>query len=320
MPALRRVLALLLWMGLCMPVMATAPQEKNLWPDQAALDPMQGVGVQERGTAQRPDRLLEHVTVATVTTYLPEPTKATGVGVIVCPGGGYQKLAVDKEGVEIARWLNSLGIAAFVLKYRMPDPAKPNVANPVPLQDIRRALRMVRSQASALELKPDRIGVFGASAGGHLAATLSTHFDAGQPDAKDEVERVSCRPDFAILLYPVITFDAALTHQGSRQNLIGTQPTSDTVKLYSNETQVTRETPPTFIALANDDNAVPPQNGVSYYLALHAAGVPAELHVYRSGGHGFGLHEKKGPAATWPARCAEWMAMQGILPKAAKGK
>jgi len=244
-----------------------------------------------------------------ITVYLPPADKATGAAVVVCPGGGYQHLAVTYEGHDVARWLNTLGVAGMVLEYRL----APRYHHPAPLQDVQRALRTVRAQASEWHLKTDRIGVLGFSAGGHLASTAATHFDAGNPDAKDTIDRESSRPDFAILCYPVISFTTEAVHSGSRKNLLGDNPDEGLVKSLSSELQVTAETPPTFLVHSAADKPVPPENSILFYQALRKAGVPGELLIFEQGPHGFGLG-KDDPALTlWPGVCAAWMAKRGLL-------
>lgn len=237
---------------------------------------------------------------------------STGTGVVVCPGGGYGGLAVGHEGRDIAAWLNSLGVAAFVLEYRHRNKG---YGHPAPLQDAQRALRTVRSRAGEWNLRPDRIGILGFSAGGHLASTAGTHFDAGRPDADDPIERVGCRPDFMVLVYPVISFTTDYMHRGSRRNLLGPNPDPDLVKSLSNETQVTARTPPTFLMHTNEDRGVPAENSVLFYLALRKANVPAELHIYATGRHGLGLAPGVLGTSSWPRRCADWMKGLGLLDK-----
>lgn len=227
-----------------------------------------------------------------------------GQGVVVCPGGGYGALAMDHEGKQIAQWLNSQGISAFVLKYRL----GPRYRHPVMLQDVQRAIRTVRSRTSDWKVDVGRIGVWGFSAGGHLASTAATHFDRGRAGDGDLVERMSSRPDFAILAYPVITLtQEEVVHKGSRRNLLGETPDPQLAELLSNEKQVSAETPPTFLFHTNEDTGVPPENSVLFYLALRRAGVPAELHVYEKGPHGVGLGWSDLALSSWPGRLADWL-------------
>ena len=242
--------------------------------------------------------------------HLPAKDKANGAAVVVCPGGGYAGLAYDHEGVKIGQWLNSFGVAAFVLRYRH----RPH-RHPIPLGDVQRAIRTVRSRASQWSVDPKRIGVMGFSAGGHLAATATTHFDPGKADAADPIDRVSCRPDFSILIYAVVSMKKGVTHGGSRGNLLGSKPDAKLVTLLSNELQVTARTPPTFLVHATSDRAVPPANSKLFHEACKKAGVSSELRLYKQGGHGFGLGRKGHDSAEWPARCAEWLKAQKLLSK-----
>jgi acetyl esterase/lipase len=230
--------------------------------------------------------------------------------VIVAPGGGYRALAMNHEGRQPANFFNSLGVAAFVLKYRL----GPRYHHPIELGDAQRAIRLVRSRAAEWHLAPDRIGIMGFSAGGHLASTASTHFDAGQPDASDPIDRSSSRPDFAILCYPVISLVEPWTHQGSKTNLLGSNPDPDLARSLSNETQVSARTPPTFLFHTNADTTVPVENSVAYYLALRKAGVPAELHVFKDGAHGAGLALQDPALAEWSRALAGWMRASGLIP------
>ncbi len=245
-----------------------------------------------------------------VTTYRPAPDRANGTAVVVCAGGGYGGIAIDHEGHDVARWLDTLGVTAVVLQYRN---GGDGCRHPAPFQDAQRAMRTARAGADALDIDPGRIGILGFSAGGHLASTVATHFDPGNPDDADPVERVSSRPDFAILAYPVITLKRPHGHWGSRVNLLGDDPDEQLVETLCNETQVTAETPPTFLVHASDDPGVPPENSVLFYLALRAHNVPAELHIYEQGGHGFGLGNEGTPAASWPGRCVDWLRGLALL-------
>jgi len=263
-----------------------------LWPDGAP-------GAVGNEDADRP----------TLSIYLPVPENAVRTGVVVCPGGAYRTLAMDHEGRQIAQWLNSLGVAAFVLKYRL----GPRYHHPAPLQDAQRAIRTVRLRAREFGIAPDRIGIWGFSAGGHLASTAGTHFDAGQPEAADPVERISSRPDFLILAYPVISLATEYVHRGSRANLLGENPDPQLLELLSNEKQVTPQTPPTFLFHTTADQGVPPENSILFYLALRKAGVPAEMHIYERGKHGVGLAPSDPVLSTWAGRLADWLKTRGLL-------
>ncbi len=239
--------------------------------------------------------------------FLPSRKNATGEAVVICPGGGYRILAYDWEGTDIARWLNSRGIAAFVLKYRLPGTSGNIVPHLSPITDARRAMRLVRYHAGEWSIHPDRIGIMGFSAGGHLASTLSTQFDGGDLSASDPVERVSCRPDFSVLIYPVISFTEDFTHTGSRKALLGEAPPGDLVSRFSSELQVTASTPPAILIHSGDDRSVPVENSLAYYKALRRHGIESELHIYPYGGHGYSLAIGEGHLSTWPGRVIQWI-------------
>jgi acetyl esterase/lipase len=248
--------------------------------------------------------------VPTLTPYFANPERATGAAVVVCPGGGYGGLA-PHEGRDYAMWLNELGVSAFVLKYRL---GSGGYRHPVMLGDAARAVRLVRARAAEWKLDPKRVGIMGSSAGGHLASTLLTHFDAGSADAADPVDRQPSRPDLGILCYPVITMGEK-THAGSRANLLGPNPAPELIKLLSNELQVTRETPPTFLFHTAEDKAVVVDNALLFADALARNGVPFALHVYPKGPHGIGLGTRNwDPAARhpWTSQCALWLKEQGF--------
>lgn len=247
--------------------------------------------------------------IPTLTVYLPPKEKATGAAVVICPGGGYGALAMDHEGHQVGRWLNSIGVAGFILKYRI----APRYRHPAPLQDVQRALRTVRSKAQEFGIDAQRVGILGFSAGGHLASSAGTHFDSGQASAEDPIERQSCRPDFMILVYPVVALSTKYAHVGSKNNLLGKEPDAQLLKSLSNETQVTKQTPPTFLVHSSEDKSVPAENSILFYLALREAGVPAEMHIFEKGRHGFGLGGQDPVLSAWPKRCAGWLEMHGFL-------
>jgi acetyl esterase/lipase len=242
--------------------------------------------------------------------YLPPAGRRNGTGVVVCPGGGYGGLALGHEGKDIAEWLVERGVAAFVLHYRLGS----RYHHPVPLQDVSRAMRLVRSRAKEYGVEPGRIGVWGFSAGGHLASTISTHFDEGKKDADDPIERVSCRPDFAILCYPVIRLDKPHGHQGSARNLLGDKPDKKLVASLCNDTQVTKKTPPTFLFHTRADKVVVLANSELYYAALKKADVPAKLVIYDKGPHGVGLGKRDPVLAKWPEALEDWLRERKLLP------
>jgi acetyl esterase/lipase len=244
-----------------------------------------------------------------LTIYLPAPTQTSAAGIVVCPGGAYGHLAIDHEGHQVARWLTSHGIAAFIVKYRL----GPRYHHPAMLQDVLRAIRVVRSRASEFKIRPDRIGVMGFSAGGHLASSAATLFDSPDGKVNDGLETVSSRPDFAALIYPVIAFGQPYTHKGSQTNLLGENATPAQIAALSTELHVTPNTPPTFLFHTDADDGVPSENSVQFYLALRKAGVPGELHIYEKGGHGVGLAPLDPVLSTWPDRLMDWMHARGLL-------
>lgn len=248
--------------------------------------------------------------IPTLTPYLADPAKASGAAVVICPGGGYGGLA-NHEGDHYARWLNELGVAGLVLKYRL---GSGGYRHPIMLQDAARAVRTVRARADEWKLDPKRIAIMGSSAGGHLASTLLTHFDAGKPGAEDPIERQSSRPDAGILCYAVITL-GQFTHQGSKLNLLGPDPSPELVRDLSNELQVTRDTPPCFVWHTYEDGGVPVENSLQFAAALRKAGVPFDLHIYQKGAHGLGLGSGQWDPTRrhpWTADCAFWLKTRGF--------
>lgn len=268
------------------------PKAELLWPDGAPG----ALGTQD---ADKP----------TLAPYIVPEGRGTGAAVIVCPGGGYVNLAIDKEGDQIARWLNSIGVTAFVLKYRL----GPKYHHPTELGDAQRAIRIVRHKATEYRVLPDRIGIMGFSAGGHLASTAGTHFETVNGNAADPIDRVSSRPDFLVLVYPVISFTTPYVHRGSLRALLGDGADPKLVESLSNELQVTAQTPPTFLFHTNADTGVPAENSVLFYMALRKAGVPAEMHIYERGPHGVGLAQTDEALSSWPARLAAWLRGRGLL-------
>ncbi|HUP40233.1 MAG TPA: alpha/beta hydrolase [Vicinamibacterales bacterium] len=247
--------------------------------------------------------------IPTLTIHMPSNTNGPMTAVIVAPGGGYRTLSMNKEGRIPATYLNSLGVAAFVLKYRL----GPKYHHPIELGDIQRAIRLLRSRATEWHLAPDRIGVMGFSAGGHLASTASTQFDRGNTAAADPIDRASSRPDFAILGYPVISLSEPWTHQGSRTMLLGENADVTLARRMSTDTLVTPETPPTFLFHTNADTTVPVENSVHYFLALRTARVPAEMHIFKDGAHGVGMPMNDLMLSEWPKVLANWMRASGLL-------
>ena len=251
----------------------------------------------------------EQVVTPDLTIFLPSAEKANGAAVLICPGGGYGALAFDHEGNAIAKWLNDNGIAGIILKYRLPSDKIMKDKSIGPLQDAQEAIRVIRRNANAWKINPGKIGVIGFSAGGHLASTLSTHYTEKVYDVTDNT---SARPDFSLLIYPVISFDTLITHMGSRNNLIGRKPDENTVRRFSNELQINAETPPAFLVHSVDDNAVPVMNSIRYLEGLKKYNIPAELHVFQKGGHGYGLAPKGGTESSWPELCLKWIKQMGF--------
>ncbi len=258
-------------------------------------------GAQGNGDADTP----------TITVYPPLDATRTGTAVVIAPGGGYGMLAANHEGRQFAGWFNGMNVTAFVLKYRL----GPRYHHPIELDDAQRAMRWARAHAEQYGFRPDRVGLMGFSAGGHLASTAGTHFDAGDPSAVDPIDRVSCRPDFLILAYPVISMLPPYGHEGSVTNLLGPDASPELRKQLSNELNVTPQTPPTFLFSTTADTVVPPENSVAFYLALRKAGVPAEMHIFEKGPHGVGLDLEDPVLGTWPGLLTNWLRDQGLLKK-----
>lgn len=277
----------------------------KLWPKGTP-----GVVVSPKPEETFEGKRVRFVSEPTLTVYLPSKELNTGVAVVICPGGGYGMEAMDHEGYEVGEFLQAHGIAGIVLKYRLPFGH-----SEMPLQDAQQAIRMVRIHAEEWSVDPNKVGVAGFSAGGHLASTLSTHYDSGNKDSTDPIERLSCRPDFSILLYPVITFKEEWGHMGSRVNLIGNTNDWKIIQNFCNELQVNGQTPPAFIALADDDAGVKPRNSIEYYMALKREGIPAELHIFKEGGHGFGMHKTGKAHDQWPFMVVEWMKSMKYIKK-----
>jgi acetyl esterase/lipase len=271
---------------------ASEPREMLLWPNGAP-------GALGETDKDKPKLIAD----------LPDNNKANGAAIVICPGGGYGHLAMGHEGHEIGQWLNSIGVAGFIVDYRHRGKG---YAHPAPLDDAQRAIRTVRANAKTWQVDPQRVGILGFSAGGHLASTAATHFDEGDKQSHDPIERVSSRPDFAVLCYAVIAFDEPFTHRGSQRNLIGEDAKPELVRQLSNEKQVTANTPPTFLWHTTEDRAVPPENSVQFYLACIRNDVPAELHVFAKGRHGVGLAKGIVGTSNWPKLCEAWLQGRGF--------
>ena len=233
--------------------------------------------------------------------------------VLIIPGGGYEALWIDKEGVDVAKWLNGLGISAFVLKHRIPYWEGKECRSDVALADAQRAMRIIRKNSKKWEINSKKIGVLGFSAGGHLASTLSTHHDQGIRRSNLEIEKFASRPDFSILIYPVVTMKQPYVHMGSRKSLIGKVPSNEIVEYFSNEMQVKADTPPAILIHSDNDLGVLVENSVNYYLALRKHKIPAALHVWEDGGHGYGLAKGQGSIKDWPNICQNWMIQRKLI-------
>lgn len=275
-----------------------------LWTGNPPLQ--QPSDLKEEATQQGILRIA-NVQTPTIEVYLPTKQIATGEAVVIFPGGGYGILAYDWEGMDFAKWLNAQGIAGIVVKYRLPISKSLTDPKEVPLMDAQRAIRLVRQHSEAWNINPSKVGVMGFSAGGHLASTLSTQYLHEINRTKDSIDTLSARPDFSILVYPVISFRDAAVHAGSRKNLIGENPSQELMDRFSGELNVTDQTPPTFLVHAQDDKGVPIENSLLYYQALHKNGVKASLHIYPTGGHGFGFGLGRGAVEGWREVLLKWM-------------
>jgi acetyl esterase/lipase len=254
------------------------------------------------------DGRISNVSAPTLTIYAPAIDRPNGTAVIICPGGGYGLLSNEREGLQYANWLSTLGITPFILKYRLAE-----FGHPAPLQDVLRAMRIVRSRAKELKINPDRIGVMGSSAGGHLTASSGTLFDHASGKTGARLDSENARPDFLILMYPVITMKDPAAHARSRTNLLGKNPTEEALRLMSLENQVTTKTPPTLLIHTQEDESVPVENSILFYQALTRAKVPAEMYLFERGTHGMGMRDGLGTASNWPKRAEEWLAARGLL-------
>lgn len=278
----------------------------KLWPNGAPnknTPPGEEKFYTERGTNR-----YENISEAELFVYLPDKSNNTGAAVIICPGGGYHVEAIQHEGFMIAEYLKQHGIAGIVLKYRLPYGQ-----HEIPLTDALHSIRYVRSKAAEWGIDPARVGIAGSSAGGHLASTAGTHYDLGDPVAADPLARLSSRPDFMLLLYPVISFDEKIGHMGSRQNLIGTTNDWKLASKYSNELHVNAQTPPAFLVLADDDKTVDPENSIRFYQAMQKQNIPAEMHIFHQGGHGFGMNKINKPVEQWPDIFVQWMKSMNFI-------
>ncbi len=260
--------------------------------------------VLENGTV-----LIQKVTNPTLNIFLPEKEKANGSAIVICPGGGYKVLAIDHEGIQIAKWFNKLGFAAFVLKYRLPNDSIMVNKSIGPLQDAQEAIRFIRRDCAQWNINPTKVGIIGFSAGAHLASTASTHF----AEKVYNSDSTSARPDFSLLIYPVISMKNEITHIGSKRNLLGENPSQELIFHFSNEEQVGKFSPPTFLVHSQNDNTVPIQNSINYFLALTKSNIPGELHIFEKGGHGYGMGRENGTELQWTEMCKRWLIQRGMM-------
>ncbi|NQT26587.1 alpha/beta hydrolase [candidate division KSB1 bacterium] len=293
---------------LCVQTLLSQDHIIQLWPDgvPGAIEDPEYI----EGPGDRDPTHIRNVTIPTLSVYLPPAEKANGTAVVICPGGGYWILAFEHEGTLVAEWLNSLGVAGIILKYRLPDERIMEDISIGPLQDVQKAIRTVRLKAPDWNINPQKIGVMGFSAGGHLAATASTLYD---DPVYQPVDSISARPDFSVLMYPVISFREGIAHMGSRNRLVGDSPTEAQIHDYSTDEQITSDTPPAFLIHSIDDGSVPIENSLRYFEALRKNNVPCEMHLFESGGHGYGITKGKGSESSWPDVMARWLKMHGWL-------
>lgn len=305
---MKTIISLLFLMITISPVAISQSFTVKLWPEGAPGEIIDETYIENVTISDGRITRCERVKTTDLTVFLPPREKSTGTAVLICPGGGYAALAFDHEGNAIARWLNDNGIAGIILKYRLPSDRIMQDKSVGPLQDAQEAMRIIRRNAKEWNIDPAKIGVIGFSAGGHLASTLSTHFAEKVYDIKD---KTSARPDFSLLIYPVISFDTTFTHMGSRNNLIGMDPGESLVIRFSNDLQITEETPPAFLVHSADDRAVPALNTISYFNGLQKQGINSEMHVFQKGGHGYGLATGRGTESLWPELCINWLKSNG---------
>ena len=305
-------LSLLLFLTSCIfkGITQSKPMEIPLYGNKQIPNDIPGPDEEKSETSDNILRI-SNIRKPTLTIFLPAREKANGAAVVICPGGGYSIAAAGHEGYDVAKRFNEMGVAAFVLKYRIPNPKNQPDPSIAPLQDAQQAIMLVRKNASKWYVDPSRVGIMGFSAGGHLASTAGTHFTKA---VIDNPESINLRPDFMMLIYPVISADKQITHAGSFRNLLGENPTTTQLDEFSNEKHITAQTPPTFLVHASDDNGVSPENSIVFYEGLLRNKIPAELHIYQNGGHGFGMHNRT-TKEEWMDRCMNWMAANGWLKK-----
>jgi acetyl esterase/lipase len=300
---MKRLIPLLLFMtAFADTAFAAPPVVIPLWPE--GVPGARALGTERVAEGER----ISNISEPSLTVIPAAVDRPNGTAVIIAPGGGYGFVSYAREGVQFANWLSSLGVTSFILKYRLSE-----FGHPAPLQDVLRAVRLVRSRAAEFKINPARIGVMGSSAGGHLAASAGTLFDLPAGRTGGELDAVSARPDFLILMYPVITMDDPHAHAGSRKNLLGANPSPELLRLASLEKQVSAATPPTLLIHTQEDQTVPVENSILFYQALTRAKVPAEMYLFERGSHGMGMKAEFGTASDWPARAGEWLRNRGLL-------
>ncbi len=286
------------------------PITLKLWPDGIPGAKVDASYVEEILTTDGRITRCNRVVNPDLTIYLPPEGKANGAAVLICPGGGYGTLAFDHEGNAVAKWLNDNGVAGIILKYRLPSDRIMENKSVGPLQDAQEAIRVIRRNASKWNLDPKKIGVIGFSAGGHLASTISTHYAENVYKVPDQT---SARPDFSLLIYPVISLDTTITHMGSRTNLIGRKPSAEMEQHFSNDKQINSDTPPAFLVHSADDRTVPVMNSINYFKGLQSLKIQTELHIFQKGGHGYGLGQTGGTESSWPELCVKWLKSIGVI-------
>lgn len=306
----RQYLCLFLMLCFFSTELSAQPFTVKLWPDGIPGSKTDASYIEEIITSEGRITRCNRVVNPDLTVYLPPAGKGNGAAVLICPGGGYATLAFDHEGNAVARWLNENGIAGIVLKYRLPSDRIMENRSIGPLQDAQEAMRVIRRNAGEWNLDPSKIGVIGFSAGGHLASTISTHYADNVYKVKDQTD---ARPDFSLLIYPVISMDSTITHIGSRTNLIGRKASPELERRFSNDKQITSDTPPAFLVHSADDTVVPVVNSLNYFKGVQALKIPCELHIFQKGGHGYGLATKGGTESSWPDLCLKWLKSIGII-------
>ena len=298
-----------IWLFICSIVVFSQDMVIQIWNEELPNSINDASYIEQSDTINNWTKI-RYVSNPRIDCYFADSGKANGSAVVIFPGGGYGVLAAGHEGVDVAKWFNTMGISAFVVKYRLPNDKIMKDKSIGPLQDAQEAIRIIRRNSINWNVNPNKIGVIGFSAGGHLASSISTHYN---DYIYNVVDTISARPDFSILIYPVVSMNMAITHKGSRINLIGEMPSEELITYFSNEQQVNENTPPAFIVHSMNDAVVPVQNSINYALALEKYKLPCELHLYQKGGHGYGMGRSDNTESTWPETCKKWLKMMGVL-------